>query len=45
MISDAHEGLRQAIAKILGEVTWQRCRVHFMLGVRLLLPEATHQVA
>ncbi len=27
--SDAHEGLKAAIAKVLG-VTWQRCRVHFM---------------
>jgi transposase-like protein len=27
--SDAHEGLKAAIAKILG-ATWQRCRVHFM---------------
>ena len=30
VISDAHEGLRQAIAKILAGATWQRCRVHFM---------------
>ncbi len=28
-ISDAHEGLKAAIAKVLG-ATWQRCRVHFM---------------
>jgi putative transposase len=27
--SDAHEGLKAAITKILG-ATWQRCRVHFM---------------
>jgi putative transposase len=27
--SDSHEGLKAAIAKILG-ATWQRCRVHFM---------------
>jgi putative transposase len=26
VISDAHEGLRQAIAKVLHEATWQRCR-------------------
>jgi transposase-like protein len=30
VISDAHEGLRQAIAKILAGSTWQRCRVHFI---------------
>ena len=29
MISDAHEGLKAAIVKVLG-ATWQRCRVHFM---------------
>src|SRR5471032_331442 len=28
VISDAHEGLKAAIAKILG-AAWQRCRVHF----------------
>src|SRR3954469_13093808 len=28
-ISDAHEGLKAAIAKVLG-ATWQRCRVHWM---------------
>jgi transposase-like protein len=29
VISDAHEGLKAAITKIL-MATWQRCRVHFM---------------
>src|SRR3954452_10980903 len=29
VISDAHEGLEAAIAKVLG-ATWQRCRVHWM---------------
>jgi transposase-like protein len=29
VVSDAHEGLKAAITKILG-ATWQRCRVHFM---------------
>src|SRR6201996_7206257 len=29
VISDAHEGLKLAITKIL-TATWQRCRVHFM---------------
>jgi len=28
-VSDAHEGLKAAIAKVL-HATWQRCRVHFM---------------
>ena len=29
VISDAHEGLKKAIRKVLG-ATWQRCAVHFM---------------
>ncbi len=29
VISDAHEGLKKAAAKVL-QSTWQRCRVHFM---------------
>lgn len=29
VVSDAHEGLKAAITKILN-ATWQRCRVHFM---------------
>jgi len=29
IVSDAHEGLKAAAAKVL-KATWQRCRVHFM---------------
>jgi len=29
VISDAHLGLKAAIAKVIA-ATWQRCRVHFM---------------
>ena len=32
VVSDAHEGLKAAIAKVLS-ATWQRCRVHFMRNV------------
>ena len=32
VVSDAHEGLKAAIAKVLN-ATWQRCRVHFMRNV------------
>ena len=28
-VSDAHEGLKAAVGKVLG-TSWQRCRVHFM---------------
>src|SRR4051794_6098290 len=29
VVSDAHEGLKAAVARVL-HATWQRCRVHFM---------------
>jgi len=29
VISDAHEGLKTAVAKVLN-ATWQRCRIHFL---------------
>ena len=32
VISDAHEGLKAAVAKVL-HACWQRCRVHFMRNV------------
>jgi putative transposase len=32
VISDAHEGIKAAVAKVLS-ATWQRCRVHFMRNV------------
>jgi transposase-like protein len=32
VISDAHEGLKAAVTKVLN-ATWQRCRVHFMRNV------------
>jgi len=33
VVSDAHEGLKAAIAKVLTGAAWQRCRVHFMRNV------------
>ena len=32
VVSDAHEGIKAAVAKVL-TATWQRCRVHFMRNV------------
>jgi putative transposase len=32
VVSDAHEGIKAAVAKVL-YATWQRCRVHFMRNV------------
>jgi len=30
LISDAHQGIRNALTRYLSGVAWQRCRVHFM---------------
>ncbi|TIL83692.1 MAG: IS256 family transposase, partial [Mesorhizobium sp.] len=32
VVSDAHEGIKAAVTKVLC-ATWQRCRVHFMRNV------------
>jgi transposase-like protein len=40
VISDAHEGLRQAIGAVLHGASWQRCRVHFLRNVLALVPKA-----
>jgi transposase-like protein len=32
VVSDAHEGLKAAVAKVLS-ASWQRCRIHFMRNV------------
>ena len=37
--SDAHEGLRQAIAAVLHGACWQRCRVHFVRNALALVPK------
>jgi putative transposase len=38
VVSDQHEGLRQAIAEILTEAAWQRCYVHFLRNALDHLP-------
>ena len=40
--SDAHEGLRQAIAAVLHGASWQRCRVHFLRNALALVPKGMH---
>jgi transposase-like protein len=39
VISDAHEGLKLAIAQVLS-ATWQRCRVHTMRNLLVRVPKA-----
>jgi putative transposase len=33
VISDAHDGLKSAVAQQFTGASWQRCRVHFMRNV------------
>lgn len=39
VVSDAHEGLRQALSKVLTGASWQRCRVHFMRNLLAHVPQ------
>ncbi len=38
VISDAHEGLKAAIRRVMGS-TWQRCRVHWMRNAQAYVPK------
>ena len=42
--SDAHEGLKHAIAAVLHGATWQRCRAHFVRNALALVPKATQSL-
>lgn len=42
--SDAHEGLKQAIAAVLHGASWQRCRTHFMRNALGLVPKGAQQM-
>jgi putative transposase len=39
-ISDAHEGLKAAIATTMQGVSWQRCKVHFYRNILAHVPQA-----
>jgi putative transposase len=41
VISDAHEGLKSAIAAVLIGAAWQRCRVHFLRNVLARIPKGS----
>ena len=41
VISDAHDGLRHAISRVLGP-SWQRCRVHWIRNVLAHVPKGQH---
>ena len=44
VISDAHQGLKEAIATVLAGAAWQRCRVHFMRNVLAHVPRGDKSV-
>ena len=39
VVSDAHSGLKVAIAEVLPESSWQRCRAHFMRNLLTKVPK------
>lgn len=41
-VSDAHHGLKTAIAAVLTGADWQRCRVHFVRNALALVPKGAH---
>ncbi len=40
VISDAHEGLKGAIAAVMQGAAWQRCKVHFYRNILAHVPQA-----
>ena len=39
--SDAHQGLKNAIAAVFAGASWQRCRTHFMANLLTRVPKRT----
>ncbi len=44
VISDAHEGLRHSIDKVMLGAAWQRCRVHFLRNVLAKVPKGSAEM-
>ena len=44
VISDAHEGLKAAIAAVFLGAAWQRCRVHFLRNVLARVPKGSAEM-
>ena len=44
VVSDAHEGLKGAIAAVLDGATWQRCRTHAMRNLLSRVPRSAQPV-
>ena len=44
VISDAHTGLKGAIAAVMAGAAWQRCRVHFLRNVLARVPKGSAEM-
>ena len=44
VISDAHAGLKHAMAAVFISTSWQRCRVHFMRNVLAVVPRGNAEM-
>lgn len=44
VISDAHEGLKQALSAVFTGAAWQRCRVHFVRNALAQVPKTAAQM-
>jgi putative transposase len=44
VISDAHQGLKAAIAAVMAGAGWQRCRVHFLRNVLARVPRGSAEM-
>jgi putative transposase len=44
VVSDAHEGLKNALRAVLQGASWQRCRVHFVRNALALVPKSAAQL-
>jgi transposase-like protein len=44
VVSDAHAGLKAAIASVLQGAAWQRCRVHFVRDAVAIVPKSAQEM-
>jgi len=44
VVSDAHTGLKGAIAAVMAGAAWQRCRVHFLRNVLARVPKGSAEM-
>ncbi|HEX2275164.1 MAG TPA: IS256 family transposase [Acidimicrobiales bacterium] len=44
VISDAHEGLKASIERVMLGASWQRCRVHFLRNVLAKVPKGSSEM-